>query len=325
VHCYDDRFRPYVRADLERVISEGERAFQRIVANLPDDFTYRTKTGERRTGRIILAGGEVLLDGVRERVFYPTMDAIRAKYGDHGVRISVQTTGDLLEAHHIEAMLKRKVWTIAISGMDDFHVGMEGDKRASLMEKIRAIMAQHGVEETSLGGRGRDYTNEDGPFFLFFGAQPESWIGEIWPRGRAWSNGLSRADQSINFCARQSGGKNFMNHGHAGSEVAIEPDGSVYPCCLKTKAPLGNLTEERLIDILDSLKGHPAFEAINAGDPEAMGETFGVARAAYQALSVINDAHGRAYANPCIGCDRFFETHLNAALADIRAQRRAAI
>jgi hypothetical protein len=95
--------------------------------------------------------------------------------------------------------------------------------------------------------------------------------------------------------------------------VAIEPDGSVYPCCLKTKAPLGNLTEERLIDILASLKGHPAFEAINDGDPERMAEAFGKTRADYRAVSETIDPNGRPFANMCIGCDAFFETHLKGA------------
>ena len=53
--------------------------------------------------------------------------------------------------------------------------------------------------------------------------------------------------------------------------MSIDPDGNVFPCCLKTARPLGNLTEEPLLDILDSLAGHPVFEAINAGKPERMG------------------------------------------------------
>ena len=55
------------------------------------------------------------------------------------------------------------------------------------------------------------------------------------------SNGLSNADYSTNFCARWSGGRNFLHHGQAGSEVSIEPDGSVYPCCIKTRVPLGSV------------------------------------------------------------------------------------
>ncbi|MBK6704440.1 MAG: SPASM domain-containing protein [Caulobacteraceae bacterium] len=112
------------------------------------------------------------------------------------------------------------------------------------------------------------------------------------------------------FCARWSGGKNFLNYGQAGSEVALEPDGSVYPCCLKTKAPLGSVAEERLTDILDSLRGHPAFEAINAGDPEAMGLSAGWSREAYRNASTVSDPKGRTFANVCIGCDAYFAAQL---------------
>lgn len=330
-HCYDDRFRPYVRGDLTRVVDEGRLAYRAIIDNLPDDFSFAAKTGERKRGLLVLAGGELLIDPVRETLFYPTLEALRARYGAAMPHISIQTTGDVMTPRHIEEMLARGVNTIAIASIDDHHVGFEGDKKFAFMDKIRAMMAPFGVREIALGGAREAKLKApdpaarkgDGPFFLFFGAQPDLWIGELWPRGRAWINGLSNATYETNFCARWSGGKNFLNHGQQGSEVAIEPDGSVYPCCLKTKAPLGNLTEEKLIDILDSLKGHPAFEAINDGDPERMAEAFGQTRADYRAASETIDPKGRSFANVCIGCDAYFETHLKSVLTDIRARRLA--
>ena len=332
VHCYDDRFRPYVRDDLTRVVAEGQSAYEAILANLPDDFTYANSKdpSRRRQGLLVLAGGELLIDGVREELFYPVLEAIQRRWGAKAPHISIQTTGDILKPEHIEAMLARGVGTIAIASIDDYHVGLEGDKKFKLMDKIRAMMDQFGVQEVGLGGQ-RDpklktpaptrSERGKGPYFLFFGAQPDLWIGELWPRGRAWANGLSDATYETNFCARWSGGKNFLNHGQAGSEVAIEPDGSIYPCCLKTKAPLGNLTEEKLVDILDSLKGHPAFEAINAGDPEAMGLTMGWSREDFRAASVQVDGKGREVANVCLGCDAFFAAKLNKEIATIRATR----
>jgi hypothetical protein len=336
IHCYDDRFRPYVREDLKRVVAEGQSAYEAILYNLPDDFTYADPKdpSRRRQGLLVLAGGELLIDGVREELFYPVLEAIQRRWGAKAPHISIQTTGDILKPEHVEAMLARGVGTIAIASIDDYHVGLEGNKKFKLMDKIRAMMGQFGVQEVGLGGQ-RDpklktpaptrAERGKGPYFLFFGAQPDLWIGELWPRGRAWANGLSDATYETNFCARWSGGKNFLNHGQAGSEVAIEPDGSIYPCCLKTKAPLGNLTEERLVDILDSLKGHPAFEAINAGDPEAMGLTFGWSREDYRAASVQIDGKGREVTNVCLGCDAFFATKLNQATLDIRAVRLAQV
>lgn len=333
-HCYDDRFRPYVRDGLARVVAEGQAAYVRILANLPDDMGWRDRDGARRRSTLILAGGELLLDGVREELFYPALDAVHARWGADAPHISVQTTGDVLASGHIEGMLTRGVRTIAIASIDDFHVGLEGEKKFALMDKVRALMAPFGAREIGLGGArdprlktpaARPHGDDDpGPFFLFFGAQPDLWIGELWPRGRAWANGLSNAGYETNFCARWSGGRNFLNIGEAGSEVAIEPDGSVYPCCLKTKAPLGNLTEERLVDILDSLRGHPAIEAINAGDPEAMGVASGWSRETFQSRARAIDPKGRTVANVCLGCDAYFAEHLSAELDALRAQRRAA-
>jgi hypothetical protein len=328
-HCYDDRFRPYVRDELTRVVAEGQRAYHKILANLPDDFSFIDAGAKRRRGLLVLAGGELLIDGVREELFYPVLDAIRERWGEAAPHISVQTTGDILTPQHINEMLGRGVGTIAIASIDDFHVGLEGEKKFDLMARIRTMMAAAGVTETSLGGA-RDPRLETpapargpGPHFLFFGAQPELWIGELWPRGRAWTNGLSNATYDTNFCARWSGGKNFLNHGKAGSEIAIEPDGAIYPCCLKTKAPLGNLTEEKLLDILNSLRGHPAFEAINRGDPEAMGEAFGWSRAEFRTRSSQTDPTGKTMANVCLGCDAFFAEVLGAEIARIRTERLA--
>jgi len=126
----------------------------------------------------------------------------------------------------------------------------------------------------------------------------------------------------VNFCSRWSGGKNFLHIGQAGSEVAIEPDGSIYPCCLKTKAPLGSLAEERLEDILSSVAALPAIQAINAGDPEAMGLEDGWSRDVFKARSVASDGKGREMANLCLGCDRFFEEVLGDQLRTLRAERK---
>lgn len=332
-HCYDDRFRPYVRDELKRVVGEGQAAWPRVLENLPDEMSFRERgTGASRRSLLVLAGGELLIDGVREELFYPVLDGIKARWGDRAPYVSVQTTGDVLTPQYIAEMLERGVRTIAIASIDDHHVGMEGEKRYAFMERIRDMMKPFGATEVDLGGA-RDpklkaaapstarTSAGKGPFFVFFGAQPDLWIGELWPRGRAWANGLSNAGYDTNFCARWSGGKNFLNHGEQGSEVAIEPDGSVYPCCLKTKAPLGNMTEERLTDILDSLKGHPAFEAINKGDPEAMGEAAGWSREKYREASRQRDPKGRELANVCLGCDAYFEQHLKGELEHLRARR----
>ncbi|ABS63617.1 hypothetical protein Plav_2003 [Parvibaculum lavamentivorans DS-1] len=331
-HCYDTRFRPYVRDELKAVVGEGTANFKRIIANLPDRMTYLDPahpnpdgTPSERVGRLIMAGGELLLDPVRETLFYPALEAAREKYGSRGVRLSMQTTGDIVTPRMLDELRERGIWMIAIASLDDYHVGMEGDKRIIFVEKLTSMLEAAGFNAVPDPASGRDHLTEDGPFYVFFGAQPGKWIAELWPRGRAWEDGLSSADMKTNFCARWSGGKNFLNHGWAGAEVSIEPNGDVFPCCLKTKLPIGNLTEERLVDILDSLKGHPVFEALNAGEPWRMGESLGWSSEAFHAAAHTTTPQGKPYANLCIGCDRFHEERLGPVIAAIREKRRALI
>jgi hypothetical protein len=81
--------------------------------------------------------------------------------------------------------------------------------------------------------------------------------------------------------------------------------------------------EEPLYEILDSLKGHPAMEAINAGKPERMGITEGWSVEDFEAASRTQMPDGSDYQNLCIGCDRHFAKVLGPVLDDLRNQRRA--
>jgi hypothetical protein len=114
-----------------------------------------------------------------------------------------------------------------------------------------------------------------------------------------------------------------MENGRMWSEVSIEPNGNVYPRCLKTKAPLGNLTEEELVDILDSLRGHPTFEALNAGVPERMGEVFDWDEATFLKHNETTTPSGKTYRNLCVGCDRLHEQVLGPLIEGLRHERKA--
>ena len=160
--------------------------------------------------------------------------------------------------------------------------------------------------------------------FDFFGATDDSWIGKLWPRGRAWTNSLSRATLADNFCDRWSGGLNFLRHRYSGSEVSVEPTGDVYPCCIKTRRPIGNLVDEPLIEILDSLVGEPAFEAISTGHLERMGLAYGWSIEDFLARSRTRTPGGKPYANLCIGCDAFHQEMLGPVIDRARTRRRAA-
>lgn len=331
-HCYEDRFRPYVRDELEGVVRESERNFPRIIANLPPRMTYRDRAAPlpgggfaEKRGRIIVSGGEALVDPVRERVTYKVIAALVAKYRDvGGVNVVVQTTGDLLDDTIVAELKALGVWMISVAGVDDFHVGMEGpEKQKAFVARVSALLDRHGFSLAGTAPQTRSWLEEPGPLYSFFGATPDTWIGKLWPRGRAWENGLSTATLQDNFCNRWSGGLNFLEHGWSGAEVAIEPTGDVYPCCVKTKLPIGNLTEEPLIGILDSLRGDPVYEAINRGDPEAMGLEDGWSAATFREKSATTKPDGGRYENLCIGCDRFHEEVLAPRIAAARAARRA--
>lgn len=330
-HCYEDRFRPYIRGELESVVAEAERNYPRIVDHLPARMTYRDLdamapdgTLPEKTGRIILSGGESLIDPVRERVTYKVIELLRDRYAAQGgVKIVVQTTGDLLTDRIVDDLLERGTWMISVASVDDFHVGLEGpEKQQRFVDKLTALFERHGMRASGLSATTRNWHEEPGPLFSFFGASPDSWIGKLWPRGRAWENDLSRATLADNFCNRWSGGLNFLRHEFNGSEVSIEPDGAVYPCCVKTKLPLGSLLEDSLIDILESLVGVPAYEAISMGHPERMGVTYGWSEADFVERSRTTTPGGSDYRNLCIGCDRFHAEVLGPVLEAARERRR---
>ena len=332
-HCYEDRFRPYVRGELEAVVAEAERNFPRIVDHLPARMTYLDRSDPRadgslpeKTGRIILSGGESLLDAVRHRVTYPVIGRLNAKYaGQGGVKIVVQTTGDILTDATVADLMDLGVWMISVASVDDFHVGLEGPERQKrFVDKLSAMFERHGLHRSGLSATTRNWHEEEGPLYSFFGATPDAWIGKLWPRGRAWQHGLSTATIDDNFCNRWSGGLNFLNHAYDGSEVSVEPDASVYPCCIKTKLPIGNLLEDELIAILDSLRGVPEYEAISAGHPERMGLAHGWDEATFVARSATTTPAGKPYQNLCIGCDRFHEAVLGPILEAARERRRIA-
>jgi MoaA/NifB/PqqE/SkfB family radical SAM enzyme len=333
-HCYEDRFRPYVRGALNEVVTQSVTNLPKIIANLPDEMRYLDLGAplpeggyQEKVGRIILAGGETLMDPIREQVTYPALALLREKYGPKGIKIIIQTTGDLVTPQIIDELLERGVWMISMAGMDDYHVGLEGDKRLPLIAQLKEWFAAAGINPSGWQADNSNnvtWADEDGPLYHFFGATEDEWIGKLWPRGRAWENSLSRATINDNYCAEWAGAKNFLNHRHSGSEVSIDPNGDVFPCCMKTKLPIGNLAEEPLLEILDSLVGHPVFEALAMGRPDRMGISEGWSVADFLAASETTMPNGQPYRNFCIGCDRFHEKVMKPIIDEVREKRAAA-
>jgi hypothetical protein len=153
-HCYEDRFRPYYGGDLERVAGQALANFERIIGNFPERMTYLDPEcplagggfAEGR-GRVILAGGEVLLDAVREPVLYPGLEMLHERYrGTGGVELIVQTTGDLVTTGIIEELCERGVSVISISGIDAYHAGLEqAASQNALVSKLTAMFQAAGL------------------------------------------------------------------------------------------------------------------------------------------------------------------------------------
>jgi hypothetical protein len=314
-HCYEDRFRPYYGGELESVLAQSRANFATVISNLPQRMRYLDwADGEEKTGSVILAGGEILLEGVRESVLYPALEMLRGKYaGSGGVKLIVQTTGDTLNAKIAGELRAFGVWMVSISGIDAFHKGLETpEAQAAMKAKCQAILESAGYEHVNDVAQDSRKPSDNGHYFHFFGATPDMWIGKLWPRGRAMRNLLSTAALTDNFCNQWSGGLNFLNIGHAGSEVSVDPEGNVFPCCAKTKRPIGSLLREPLEAILARLNGNPVYEAINAGHPERMGISHGWSVEKFLEKSKLQLADGRVYQNLCIGCDAFHDEILSS-------------
>jgi sulfatase maturation enzyme AslB (radical SAM superfamily) len=318
-HCYEDRFRPYFGEELKRVVDEAVRCSQRIIANFPERMTYLDLNDPQpdgslpeKPGSVILAGGEILLDPVRQPVLYPALETLWRRYQENGgVKLIVQTTGDTLTPAIVAELLERRVWMISVSGLDEYHAGLEEESaRAELRDRLLAMLESAGMRHLPLVGEKARQARDDGRYFHFFGATPDMWIGKLWPRGRAHSGELSTAGLADNFCNRWSGGLNFLQYRHSGSEVSIEPNGNVYPCCIKTRMPIGNLLEEKLEAILQRLTGNPMYEAISMGHPERMGIHRGWSVEKFLEKSRVTLPSGKVYQNLCLGCDRFHEEEM---------------
>jgi hypothetical protein len=182
-HCYEDRFRPYRGDSLRQVVRESEQVFGRTIENLPERHSYLDleDTDEQgrpreKVGRIILAGGEVLLEPVRHTLLYPILDALHGRYKAHGgVKLFVQTTGDVLTAPILDELLEHPIWHVSVSGIDSFHAGLEQESaRQRLVDRLRVLFESRGMRESDqiaqrAGGEELSYR-----YFSFFGATPDS-------------------------------------------------------------------------------------------------------------------------------------------------------
>src|SRR5260370_18561534 len=137
-HCYEDRFHPYYGEDLEEVVAQSRSNFRRVIENFRDRMTYLDIDDglEEKRGRVILGGGEILLDPVREPVLYPALEQLYRKYRDTGgVNLIVQTTGDVLTEKILRELLDLRVNVVSVSGIDAFHAGLEQESAREALKQ----------------------------------------------------------------------------------------------------------------------------------------------------------------------------------------------
>lgn len=282
-HCYNDS-RPGAPGLSERQASA-------VVANLPDPDAVPV-------GSVYLSGGEPLQ---WPGLLFHTLGELHRKYGDRNT-LGVQTNGDLLDGPTLDRMLATGVNHVTISSQDRYHQSQSRRNRPAL----EALLAPRGFTIVPFDGSPPESDVPRPPKFRaasIWGATDDLWIGPLWPRGRAEANGLSRCTADDDFCGQPtSGARRFLDYRGAGNASAVSIQLSdVYPSCTLTCRPIGDAAREPLTDILDRLAGHPVFEALNRGHPEAMGESMGY-----------SEAHGRARSEAlgshCLWCDEFFET-----------------
>ena len=248
-----------------------------VLANLPQE-----------TNRFILSGGEPLVE--LEMALY-LLAAGRERYPH--ANVSLQTNGDLLDAATLERLLATGLNGIAICSLDAFHPRPDGK-----FEALRELMRGQGMVERQVGDPGDGKQAGGAPSFSIWGASPELWVGGLWPRGRAMKYGLAQMMPEHNFCDRWSGALGFLDNGSAQQEVAIQLT-TAYPCCPGTVEPLGDLASEPLEAMLDRHRDDPVWQALNAGDPAAMGVAAGFDRE--HALRRIEEL-----GSVCLWCDEFF-------------------
>ena len=279
-HCYNNSGPGEPGLTLEEI--------DRCVDHLPDP-------AEVGVERIILSGGEVL---VWPELLFRTLARLDEKYRG-SAEVWVQTNGDKLDVETLDKLLDHGVRRVDIASMDKFH------RKGSLTarERIENLFTDAGMLPVDVegGDSGGKDVPEGAITYAFWGATEDEWIGPLWPRGRAMQKGLVKAKPADRFCSIWSGAKGFLDYTEPGSEVNIQL-ADVYPCCQMTCRPLGSLLDEPLLAMLDRCRESPVMRALNAGRPEAMGETFGV-------TAEQGEQRTQELGNHCLWCDEFFAKH----------------
>ncbi|MCU0586338.1 MAG: hypothetical protein MUC46_09790, partial [Desulfobacterales bacterium] len=164
-HCYDERFTPYPPLEAASLTEQSRTVYPQVVRSLPETMIYtdledQTEDGtfRKKPGRIILSGGEVLLEPARTLVLYPLLELLNDRYRERGgVRLVVQTAGDLLSPAIVEELLSRRVWMISVSSIDDFHGHFGGLHPELYTERLTRLFESAGMRRSGLQAAARQW------------------------------------------------------------------------------------------------------------------------------------------------------------------------
>lgn len=292
-HCYNTSGPQGTRMTDEECLS--------IIANMPD-----------KIGKIILSGGEPLAE---RKQLYLILDTLKEKYGAEQ-KITLQTNGDLMTEKILDTILEKGVKGISIASLDRFHkhAGAKLDGLKTLFDSRGMVDA---MPYLTIGKK----KNELDPSWItysYFGANEEMWLGGNWARGRAMEHNIWLKDPSHNFCAIQSGARNFLGgHTDVIQEVSIQL-WALNPCCPGTKFPLGDIRKEKVADVLLRISQNKVFQMLNEGQPLKMGEHLGITEE--QAKK-----DNEVVQNICLYCDLFFIKNLDPKTLEAKIKEKTSL
>lgn len=277
-HCYNNSGPHGQRMSDEECLN--------IIANLPD-----------KIDKIILSGGEPLAE---RKQLYLILDTLTARYG-YDQRIHVQTNGDLMTGEILDTLLQKGIKSINIASLDRFH-----KHEGSRLQILKDLFDSRGmVDMIPLKKADKNvFIHPEWKTYSYFGANEEMWLGGNWARGRAFENGIWLQKPEHNFCAIQSGARNFLGgHTDVIQEVSIQL-WAINPCCPGTKEPMGDARKDKIVDVLNRVKTSPVFQVLNNGEPYKMGDSIGLSED-------FAKERGAELKNICLWCDEFFEHHFD--------------
>jgi hypothetical protein len=268
-HCHNDSLMTGQRADT--------RIIDGVIANLPGpESPYHLETMLVGGGEALMRGQqmEYLVQAFRARFPRGPQATIQERWANGYTTLALQTMGHpLADAKGIPSAKVINYWLDL--GVDYFHIASndmfhERQRPDYPWETLRAEL--------------RRYEDEHGVHFYIYGKS----AARLVPSGRVLDTlpTLEQVGAALlteeGYCASSwEAGANFLSGQSAQypecSEVVIDPQGWVHPCCWHDLAPgLFDLSTTPFEQGMDRMQQIPLCQAIDTGDMHALAQIAGV-------------------------------------------------